>query len=155
MDVSGVLTENGRAGDRAVKAAKKGDFSGLAERLRDQKVSLSLTERVYLAALITGEFNNSVGRPKAGDALLHKQLISVAVYRKHRRKKNKVEQAQIEAATELGVSARTIRNHLRNFHATAPKSLWMAAEFIEMSEEEADAFAAEIAKDGFLPENYR
>lgn len=124
IDISEIVGPNADAGHAAIKAARQGDKSKIAARLRDPDVTLLLAERNWLAAELMGEHNNPAHRKensldkKSADA-----FRAWANYFACRRKikvkypDGKIENlAKKDAAKELKISLKTLQTHMSFFY---------------------------------------
>ncbi|MCL6251121.1 hypothetical protein M3P36_08710 [Altererythrobacter sp. KTW20L] len=153
IDISQIIGPNAVSAHKAIKAAKSGDPSILAERLRDPAVALFEFERDWLANEILGENVKPAKRPKdPPDLKLAKAIRTYATFCKHMRlladKGDRMRTCAInDTAKEIGCGARTVSDRVKYMEQKAFSSHRDAAKAMFMTDDEFDAYIAEINSD--------
>lgn len=106
----------------ALMEAMSGKPDALLSRLRDPGVTLTQEERLYLAGRLDGSIKHKTGPKGEGDALRMAQARSVATFERLMRLGVGKTKAVNEAATRLGVSSKTITNHVKEWATREPRA---------------------------------
>lgn len=120
----GHLTDPNRSRwEAALQKARGGDWSDLAKCLQDKSLTVHQAHRDEIAAILTRGRGRKRDKTKMNSAIGHSYLAFTMALRKSGGKR---EFAYQYAAETLGVSAVTVRNHVKEVEAPGPAHAMIA-----------------------------
>lgn len=147
IEISQLVGPNADAGNKAIKSARRGDRSQLAERLRDPAVTLLDCERSWLADEITGKNRRPPHRGNKTREEKHSQAFKAwAHYYKClcdlKRRYSGFEDAKLitlakkDAAAKLKITVKTLNTQMAYFDDPVGTAHLLGAEVCLMTDEE-------------------